>query len=146
MAIHLADSRSDNERAIIALINKHGELPKTEIAELTGLSAQSATVIIKKLESDGLVKRNAPIKGNVGQPKVPFSLNVDGALSLGLKVGRRSYDMTLLDLCGNVRATISEKVAYPTVDGLLSFSERAVNALLKQVTVCLLYTSDAADE
>lgn len=135
MTTHLADSRSDNERAIIALINKHGELPKTEIAELTGLSAQSATVIIKKLESDGLVKRNAPIKGNVGQPKVPFSLNADGALSLGLKVGRRSYDMTLLDLCGNVRATISEKVAYPTVDGLLSFSERAVNALLKQITV-----------
>ena len=87
MATHLADNRSDNERAIISLINKHKELPKAQIAELTGLSAQSATVIIKKLESDGLVLRNAPVKGKVGQPKVPFSLNADGAFGLGLKVG-----------------------------------------------------------
>lgn len=133
MATHLADNRSDNERAIISLINKHKELPKAQIAELTGLSAQSATVIIKKLESDGLVLRNAPVKGKVGQPKVPFSLNADGAFGLGLKVGRRSFEMTLIDLCGNVRATVKEKVAYPTVDTLMSFTERAISMLTKNI-------------
>jgi predicted NBD/HSP70 family sugar kinase len=133
MAINLADNRSENERAIISLIKKHDELPKAQIAELTGLSAQSATVIIKKLEHDGLVLRHAPIKGKVGQPKVPFSLNTDGAFGLGLKVGRRSFDMTLLDLCGNVRATVKEKVAYPTVDTLMSFTSRAINMLTKNI-------------
>ena len=129
----LLDSRSANERDILTLIRQRSSLPKAEIAQLTGLSAQSATVIIKKLEADGLVRRLEPIKGGVGQPKVPFGLNENGAFGIGLKVGRRSFDMTLLDLKGNVRATLHEKFAYPTVSNLLTFAKRAFNVLIKNL-------------
>lgn len=132
-APELLDDRSANERAILTLIRQRIALPKAEIAQLTGLSAQSATVIIKKLETDGLVKRLKPIKGGVGQPKVPFGLNANGAFSIGLKVGRRSFDITLLDLKGNVKATLHEKFAYPTVSNLLNFAERAFNVLIKNL-------------
>ncbi|MBT3133898.1 ROK family transcriptional regulator [Alteromonas sp. ALT199] len=132
-APELVDNRSANERAILTLIRQRIALPKAEIAQLTGLSAQSATVIIKKLETDGLVKRLTPIKGGVGQPKVPFGLNANGAFSIGLKVGRRSFDMTLLDLKGNVKATLHEKFAYPTVSNLLNFAQRAFNVLTKNI-------------
>ena len=132
-APELVDNRSANERAILTLIRQRIALPKAEIAQLTGLSAQSATVIIKKLETDGLVKRLKPIKGGVGQPKVPFGLNANGAFSIGLKVGRRSFDMTLLDLKGNVKATLHEKFAYPTVSNLLNFAQRAFNVLTKNI-------------
>ena len=127
----LLDNRSANEREILTLIRQRAALPKADIAQLTGLSAQSATVIIKKLEADGLVKRLKPIKGGVGQPKVPFGLNENGAFGIGLKVGRRSFDMTLLDLKGSVRATLHEKFAYPTVGNLLTFAQRAFNVLVK---------------
>ena len=129
----LLDSRSANERDILTLIRQRSSLPKAEIAQLTGLSAQSATVIIKRLEADGLVRRLEPIKGGVGQPKVPFGLNENGAFGIGLKVGRRSFDMTLLDLKGNVRATLHEKFAYPTVSNLLTFAKRAFNVLIKNL-------------
>ncbi|WP_334019745.1 ROK family transcriptional regulator [Alteromonas sp. S015] len=129
----LLDSRSPNERNVLTLIRQRASLHKAEIAQLTGLSAQSATVIIKKLEADGLVKKLKPIKGGVGQPKVPFGLNENGAFGIGLKVGRRSFDMTLLDLKGNVRATLHEKFAYPTVDNLLTFAKRAFNVLVKNL-------------
>ncbi len=129
----LVDNRSANERAILTLIRQRIALPKAEIAQLTGLSAQSATVIIKKLETDGLVKRLTPIKGGVGQPKVPFGLNANGAFSIGLKVGRRSFDMTLLDLKGNVKATLHEKFAYPSVSSLLNFAKRAFSVLIKNL-------------
>ena len=132
-APELLDNRSENERAILTLIRQRIALPKAEIAQLTGLSAQSATVIIKKLETDGLVKRLAPIKGGVGQPKVPFGLNANGAFSIGLKVGRRGFDMTLLDLKGNVKATLHEKFDYPTVSNLLNFAERAFSVLTKNL-------------
>ncbi|MHC6647249.1 ROK family transcriptional regulator [Alteromonas sp. HB246098] len=132
-APELLDNRSENERAILTLIRQRIALPKAEIAQLTGLSAQSATVIIKKLETDGLVKRLAPIKGGVGQPKVPFGLNANGAFSIGLKVGRRGFDMTLLDLKGNVKATLHEKFDYPTVSNLLNFAERAFGVLTKNL-------------
>jgi len=130
----LLDNRSANEREILTLIRQRAALPKADIAQLTGLSAQSATVIIKKLEADGLVKRLKPIKGGVGQPKVPFGLNENGAFGIGLKVGRRSFDMTLLDLKGSVRATLHEKFAYPTVGNLLTFAQRAFNVLVKNLS------------
>jgi hypothetical protein len=129
----LLDARSTNEREILTLIRQRIALPKAEIAQLTGLSAQSATVIIKKLEADGLVKRLKPIKGGVGQPKVPFGINANGAFGVGLKVGRRSFDMTLLDLKGNVKATLHEKSDYPTVSNLLNFAKRAFNVLIKNL-------------
>tara|TARA_A200000113_G_scaffold151676_1_gene136658 strand:+ start:383 stop:1555 length:1173 start_codon:yes stop_codon:yes gene_type:complete len=129
----LLDARSTNEREILTLIRQRVALPKAEIAQLTGLSAQSATVIIKKLEADGLVKRLKPIKGGVGQPKVPFGIDANGAFGVGLKVGRRSFDMTLLDLKGNVKATLHEKSDYPTVSNLLNFAKRAFNVLIKNL-------------
>lgn len=130
----LLDNRTKNEREILRLIRQKHTLPKTEIASLSGLSAQSATVIIKKLESDNLVRRFKPVRGTVGQPKIPFGLNADGAFGLGLKIGRRSFDMTLLDLAGNVRASLHEKIDYPTVEHLFSFAQRGFTVLTQQLT------------
>ena len=122
-ATALLDNRTQNERDILTLIRHDGAIPKADIAQRPGLSAQSA-----------LVKRLPPVRGGVGQPKVPFGLNADGAFGLGLKIGRRSFDMTLLDLAGNVKASLHEKVAYPTVDHLLSFTQRGVSVLTQQLS------------
>lgn len=133
-AHQLLDGRSQNERAILKLVSQAHALPKAEIAKRSGLSAQSATVIINKLENDGLVVRLPAIRGGVGQPKVPFGINPDGAYGIGLKIGRRSYDMSLIDLSGEVKATLHENIAYPTVSSLLTFSQRAYNLLAQQIT------------
>ncbi len=64
-----------NERLVLSLIRRHGSLAKAEIARLTGLSAQTISVIMRQLEADGLVVKEAPQRGKIGQPSVPFSLN-----------------------------------------------------------------------
>jgi predicted NBD/HSP70 family sugar kinase len=124
-APELLDNRSTNEREVLSLIRQHGALPKATISKMTGLSAQSATVIIKKLETDNLVKRLPAEKGAIGQPKIPFALNESGAFGVGLKIGRRSYDMTLIDFTGQIVDSIHEATHYPTVDSLLAFVQRA---------------------
>jgi len=103
-----------NERLALSLIRRHGSLPKAEIARLTGLSAQTVSIIIKELEADGLVLKEKPKRGRIGQPPVPISLNPDGAFSLGLKIGRRSADLMLLDLVGGIRGTMHHAYRYPT--------------------------------
>lgn len=134
----LLDARSSNERHVLSLIRQHGSLSKSDIAQHTGLSAQSASVIIKKLEEDKLVtalkaeKSETPVKKK-GQPKVPFSLNNNGAFGIGLKIGRRSYDMTLLDLAGQVRASVHEKISYPTVDSFLEFVKRVYRIAVNKI-------------
>jgi predicted NBD/HSP70 family sugar kinase len=122
--------RAYNERLVLSLIRAHGNLPKAQIARLTGLSAQTVSVIVRQLEADGLLLRQKPRKGKVGQPLVPFSLNPDGAFFAGLKIGRRSFDLMLLDLTGKQRAKLHKTYAYPTPKGIGAFLKEGLNALV----------------
>ncbi len=110
-----------NERLILSLIRRLGSVPKAEIARLTGLSAQTVSVIMRALEADGLVLKREPERGRVGQPRVPFQLDPDGAFALGLKIGRRSSDMVLLDFAGAVRQEVRLTHPYPTPGAVLEF-------------------------
>jgi predicted NBD/HSP70 family sugar kinase len=115
-----------NERLVLSLIRRHGSVPKAEIARLTGLSAQTISVIMRQLEADGLVVKEAPQRGKIGQPSVPFSLNPGGAYFLGLKIGRRSSDLVLLDFLGRPLKSLHEPCRYPTPAGILDFAGRAI--------------------
>jgi predicted NBD/HSP70 family sugar kinase len=122
-----------NERLVLSLIRRNGSLAKAEIARLTGLSAQTISVIIRQLEADGLLRKEAPLRGRIGQPSVPFSLHPNGAFFLGLKIGRRSTDLVLLDFLGRVLQSMHEPCRYPTPDGILEFAKRAVDTLLESL-------------
>ena len=56
-----------NERLALSLIRQYGQLPKAEIARLTGLSAQTVSVIVRQLERDNLVMAGDKQRGKVGQ-------------------------------------------------------------------------------
>jgi len=116
-----AGVRLYNERLILSLTRRFGQLSKIEVARLTGLSVQSTSTIMNRLQADGLLKREAPLRGRVGQPTVPASLDPEGAFSIGLKIGRRSCDMVLIDFCGGVRRRAHRAHPYPTPDRLLDF-------------------------
>jgi predicted NBD/HSP70 family sugar kinase len=120
-----------NERLALSLIRRHGSLPKAEIARLTGLSAQTVSMIIKQLEADGLVLKEKPTRGRIGQPPVPISLNPDGAYSLGLKIGRRSADLMLLDLVGGVRGTTHRTFRYPTPEQTIRLFEEGFDTVTR---------------
>ena len=125
--------RSNNERAILSLIRLHESMPKAQIAKALSLSAQAATVNINKLEEDKLLLRDAPVKGRVGQPSIPFRLNPNGAFSLGLKVGRRRFDLILIDLQSEQRASVSVEVSEPSVDELKSFLDTHITKLINRL-------------
>jgi predicted NBD/HSP70 family sugar kinase len=95
-------------------VRRHGALAKTEIARMTGLSAQTVSVIMRKLEADRLLRRGEPQRGRVGQPSVPLSLDPEGAYFIGAKIGRRSLEVVLIDFLGGLRGRESATYAYPT--------------------------------
>src|SRR5580700_382338 len=118
-----------NERLVLSLIRSNGSLSKTEIARRTGLSNQTSSVIMKQLESEGLLIKGTPIRGKVGQPSVPMFLNPEGAFSIGFKFGRRSADLVLMDFVGRVRQVLRETYAYPTPNELERFVRSGVAEL-----------------
>ena len=125
-----AGVRLYNERLILSLIRRHASLPKVEIARLTGLSAQATTVIVNRLEADGLLLKGAPQRGRVGQPTVPFTLNPEGAFSFGLKIGRKSSDLVLIDFCARIRGKISHAHNYPTPAVVTGFARDGVASMM----------------
>ena len=112
--------RQYNERVVLQAIRLHGALPGAEIARVTHLTAQTVSLITKRLEADGLLLRGTPQRGKVGQPSVPLRLNPAGALAIGIKVGRRSLDVLLVDFAGAVRQRWTLDYAYPEPATLLA--------------------------
>lgn len=113
-----------NERVVLQAIRFHGSMPKADIARLTNLSTQTISLIINRLLEEGLVLKLASLRGKVGQPSVPIALNPDGAFSIGIKIGRRSMDVLLVDFVGQVRERSSLSYAFP--DPELLFAEIAL--------------------
>jgi len=109
-----------NERVVLQAIRFHGSMPKADIARLTNLSTQTISLIINRLLEEGLVLKLASLRGKVGQPSVPIALNPDGAFSIGIKIGRRSMDVLLVDFVGQVRERSSLSYAFPDPDQLFA--------------------------
>ncbi len=122
--------RAHNERLVLGLVRQHGALSKSDIARITGLSAQTVSVIMRALEQDGLLLRGEPVRGRIGQPSVPMSLNAEGAFFVGLKIGRRSADLTLVDFLGGARAVTRRVYRYPTPTAVMEFVRDALPQLL----------------
>lgn len=97
-----------NERLVLSLIRRQGAVPKADIARQTGLSPQTISIIANQLTGDGLLRRGDPQRGRIGQPSVPYSLAPDGALAFGLKVGRRSVDLYLINFVGEILHALHE--------------------------------------
>jgi predicted NBD/HSP70 family sugar kinase len=131
MGTNQSGMRAYNERLVLTLIRRHGALPKSDIARMTGLSAQTASVIMRNLEKDGLLARGKPtrIQGKVGQPSVPMSLVANGALFFGLKIGRRRSDLVLIDFLGNIVDITHLSYAYPTPNSIVQFVTSAIDEI-----------------
>ncbi|MGB3876247.1 MAG: ROK family transcriptional regulator [Shinella zoogloeoides] len=126
--------RAYNERLVMSLVRRHGSLSKAEIARRSGLSAQTVTVIMRALEAEGLLVRGAPMRGKVGQPSVPMLLNPDAVYSFGLKIGRRSADLVMMDFVGGIRRQVRRTYPYPMPGPLLSFVEEGLAELEAAIT------------
>ena len=116
-----AGVRLYNERLVLSLVRRYQQLSKVEVARLTGLSVQTASAIMNRLQVDGLLLREAPQRGRVGQPTVPLSLDAEGAFSFGLKIGRRSCELVLVDFKGRIRSRAQKTFPYPIPRTILDF-------------------------
>jgi predicted NBD/HSP70 family sugar kinase len=127
--------RAQNEKLVLSLVRQQGALAKSDIARITGLSAQTVSVIMRQLEQDGLLLRGEPVRGRIGQPSVPMSLAAEGAFFFGLKIGRRSADLILIDFLGKVRGMQRRIYRYPTPSAVMDFVRLALPELTATLPV-----------
>jgi predicted NBD/HSP70 family sugar kinase len=88
---------------------------------------------MRSLEADGLLVRGAPVRGRVGQPSIPMRLNPDAVYSFGVKIGRRSADLVLMDFLGTIRLHLHQIHTYPLPEEIVSFIVGGIGKLEGQL-------------
>jgi predicted NBD/HSP70 family sugar kinase len=121
--------RDHNERLLLSLVQRHDSLPGSDLAKLAGLSPPTVSAILRKLESDGLIERGEPVRGKVGKPSIPMRLAANGAFAFGIKIGRRSADLILMDFRGGIKGQLQITYGYPVIQSVLTFLADGLEAL-----------------
>lgn len=130
-----AETRIYNERLIVSLVRRHGQLSKADLTRLTGLAPQTITTIVNRAADSGLLLRREPLRGRLGQPSVPYALNPEAAYAFGLKIDHRSADVALVNFVGEVIAFERLAFDYPTPDEVMSFAKAAMSRMGKRKAI-----------
>jgi len=131
----LADTNeySANERLFLTLMRKHGPQSKAELTRATGLSAQSASVIVRRLHDIGLVAPQEATRGKIGQPSKPFALNPTGAYAIGVKIGRKTAEIVTSNFNYEITQSTVLSFDYPAFEPLLADLAETVNVHLGKI-------------
>lgn len=126
--------RDHNERLLLSLVQRHGSVPASDLSKRAGLSPPTVSSIVRRLEAEGLLERGAPVRGKVGKPSIPMHLAADGAFSFGLKIGRRSAELVLIDFGGASRHERQLTYEAPAPEEIFTFVQGGVRDITQNLT------------
>tara|TARA_R110002020_G_scaffold10965_15_gene41724 strand:- start:515 stop:1720 length:1206 start_codon:yes stop_codon:yes gene_type:complete len=126
--------RITNERAVLTLITVNPGASNADVARLSGLGPQTTSRIIAELESRGLVMRGDVLRGRRGQPATPLFLNPQGALSIGIEIGWRHYEVLVLEMSGKTLASVRRSYAWPDANTIFGEIAAEVAAIKSGLT------------
>ena len=126
--------RDHNERSVLSHLREHGSGSGAEIAKALNLSPQTVSVIFRQLGDQGIIHRLDPVKGKVGKPQTPVALTPEGAYSYGLRIGRRTANLAVTDILGDIVAHRSTRYPYPTPATVEGFVGSAMDQISDELT------------
>jgi predicted NBD/HSP70 family sugar kinase len=111
-------------------------ISRVEVAERTGLSAQTATNVCRRLIADGLICETGTVIAGPGKPRRILELRRDGRYAIGIHLDPSVITVVLLDLSGAVVA----HTAIPTttsveVDNVIDLVATAVERVVADSAV-----------
>lgn len=121
--------RQFNERTVLQAIRLHGPLPKADLSRLTQLSKQTVAIIVERMLDDGLLLKNERLRGGIGQPSVPLTLNPAGAYSIGVQIGRRSLEIVLINFVGQIERHLTHHYDIPQPEQVFALVQRGLDQL-----------------
>ncbi|RXT54602.1 sugar kinase [Bosea sp. Tri-44] len=97
-------ARHHNRRVVLETLRQHGRLGRSDIANLSRLTAQAVSNIVAELLEEGFLIELGRRRTARGQPPVEFALNADGGVSAGMEIAADHITTVLVDLTGEIRA------------------------------------------
>jgi predicted NBD/HSP70 family sugar kinase len=109
--------RVANERAVLAILVGKSGASNADVARISGLGPQTTSRILLELEARDLILRGDVLRGRRGQPATPYSINPNGAFSIGVEIGWDHLEFVLQNFLG-----IPQKIVRRRHDGPITES------------------------
>lgn len=95
--------RDYNQQLVLEIVRLESEVSRVEIAERTGLTAQTISNIVRRLVDEGLVVEagRGPSDGS-GKPRMRLRINPEAGYAAGVQIERDEVSFVLLDMDGRV--------------------------------------------
>ena len=122
-------------------IERHGRIPRIDLAQITGISRATVTTITADLLRDGLiaeVPREADADTRRGRPRVDLKIDGSAHMVVGVRVAETSLSLMLLDFEGRQLAELET----PMPKGAKPAAELA--ELIRRATANLVETAGKA--
>jgi predicted NBD/HSP70 family sugar kinase len=96
--------RHIHQAQALQLLKEHGELSRAEFARYLQLNRASVTHLAGDLIKQGLIIETgeAFVTQATGRPGVGLKLNPDGALFIGIRIGKEAIDLVVINLAGAI--------------------------------------------
>lgn len=137
-------ARSANAAEVLRAVLRHGPIPRSRIAELSGLSPATVTRLYPPLAARGLLREldagdgegggergdGAPV---LGRPRIPVDLDVAGWAVLGVHLGVRRSVFGALDLRGRLLGEVEIEHADTAPDAVIGRAAAYLRTLRERV-------------
>ncbi|WP_189072917.1 ROK family protein [Deinococcus sedimenti] len=118
-------ARAMNRRLILDELRREGPLSRTRLAQQTGLSAASITIVSTDLLSEGLLIEHPELAPHLPRHPVPLGINYAGHHAIGMKLLETELQAVLTDLALNVVDQIHVPLRGPTPADAVDAARRA---------------------
>ncbi|GAA2878888.1 sugar kinase [Actinoplanes cyaneus] len=103
MARREAPAAGPGSRALIVdVIRSANTISRVELADLTGLTQPSISIIVRELITDGIIHETGSTDSVRGKPRKLISLNPNNRFGVGIHLGPETVTCVAIDLTGGV--------------------------------------------
>ena len=111
-------------------------ISRVEIAEQTGLTAQTVSVIVRRLIQQGIVEEGGSLPSTGGKPRKTLRINPAAAYAVGIHFDPLGVSMVVVDMTGQELAHSRQEIR-PGLDpeALIAQAAQAALALLADLGI-----------
>ena len=101
-----------NDRTALSLLLEHGALSRVRIAELGDMSKPTASLVVTRLESAGLITVAGETTTGQGRPAMTYAARADRVLGVAIDIDAKRMRASLVDALGTDHDTV--EIPLPT--------------------------------
>ncbi|MCQ1946806.1 ROK family transcriptional regulator [Arthrobacter sp. zg-Y1116] len=126
-----------NQTVVLDAIRRSPDgLSRVELADISGLSAQTLSNIARRLLDEGLILESGKIQLGPGKPRTLLTLNPSARFAIGVHLDPAVITTVILDLSGRVVSHSARRTPQPMdADAVIGVMVEAVSDLLTETGV-----------